>query len=146
MEVMGRGLRQIIQETPGYFHLLTKYTGWKLFKKRSPIFGSADIINVCNLHCDHCYWWTNRKESDELTLEQWKEVIDEKFKKQHVFAVTVIGGEPMMRPDVVELFAKEFPRRACVVTNGTFPLPKIKDLYFYWISIDGDKSTHNSIR
>ena len=97
MEVMGRGLKQIIQESPQYFHLMTKYTGWKLFKRRSPIFGSADIINVCNLHCDHCYWWTNRKESDELTLEQWKEVIDEKFKKQHVFAVTVIGGNDETR-------------------------------------------------
>ena len=52
----------------------------------------------------------------------------------------------MMRTDVVELFAKEFPKRECVVTNGTFPLPKIKDLYFYWISIDGDRETHNSIR
>ena len=91
MEIMGRGFRQILQETPQYFHLLEKYAGWKLFKKRSPIFGSADIINVCNLHCEHCYWWLNRKETDELTVEQWKQVIKEKFKKQHVFAVTVIG-------------------------------------------------------
>ena len=91
MEIMGRGFRQILQETPQYFHLLEKYAGWKLFKRRSPIFGSADIINVCNLHCEHCYWWLNRKETDELTVEEWKQVIEEKFKKQHVFAVTVIG-------------------------------------------------------
>ena len=146
MEIMGRGFGQIMQETPQYFHLLTKYAGWKLFKKRSPIFGSADIINVCNLHCEHCYWWLNRKENEELTIEEWKQVINEKFKKKHVFAVTVVGGEPMMRPDVVELFAKEFPKRSCVVTNGTFPLKKIKDLYFYWVSIDGDQKTHDSIR
>tara|TARA_Y100000590_G_scaffold192502_1_gene218825 strand:- start:42 stop:998 length:957 start_codon:yes stop_codon:yes gene_type:complete len=147
MEIMGRGLKQIMQETPEYFHLATKFAGWKLLNKKSPFFGSADIINVCNLHCDHCYWWTNRKDNDnELTVEQWKQVIDEKFKKQHVFAVTVVGGEPMMRPDVVELFANEFPKRSCVVTNGTFPLKKIKNLYFYWVSIDGDKETHNSIR
>ena len=56
--------------------------------------------------------------------------IDEKFKKRHVFAVTVVGGEPMMRPDVVELFAKEFPKRSCIVTNGNYPLKKFKDLYF----------------
>jgi len=146
MEIMGRGFGQIMEETPQYFHLLTKYAGWKFFKKRSPIFGSADIINVCNLHCEHCYWWLNRKENDELTLEQWKKVIEEKFKKKHVFAVTVVGGEPMMRPDVVELFAKQFPKRTCVVTNGTYPLKKIKGLYFYWVSIDGDQKTHDSIR
>ena len=41
MEIMGRGLSQIIQETPQYFHLLSKYAGWKLFKRRSPIFGGT---------------------------------------------------------------------------------------------------------
>lgn len=60
--------------------------------------------------------------------------------------VTLVGGEPMMRPDIVELFAKEFPKRACVVTNGTYQLPYLKDIYFYWISIDGDKKIHDEIR
>ena len=146
MELMGRGFYQIIQETPLYFHIFLKFAGYKLFKKRSPLYGSADIINVCNLHCKHCYWWLNRKENQELTIEQWKQVIDEKFKKRHVFMVTVVGGEPMMRPDVIELFVKEFPKRACVVTNGTYPIPHLKDIYFYWISIDGTEKVHNEIR
>lgn len=60
--------------------------------------------------------------------------------------VTLVGGEPLMRKDVVELFVKEFPKRACVVTNGTFPILHLKDIYFYWISIDVDKKTHNQIR
>ncbi len=51
-----------------------------------------------------------------------------------------------MRQDVVELFVKEFPKRACVVTNGTFPIPYLKDIYFYWISIDGSQKIHNEIR
>jgi len=146
MEIMGRGFKQILQESPLYFHLGLKFAGYKLFNKRSPFYGSADIINVCNLHCKHCYWWLNRKEEKDLTLEQWKSIIDEKFKKNHVFMVTLVGGEPLMRKDVVELFVKEFPKRTCVVTNGTFPIPYIKDIYFYWISIDGDKETHNQIR
>lgn len=143
---MGRGFRQIVQETPSYFHIFTKMAGYRLFNKRSPLYGSADIINVCNLHCEHCYWWLNRKENEDLTVEQWKKVIDEKFKKNHVFIVTLVGGEPMMRPDVVELFVKEFPKRASVVTNGTFPLPHFKDIYFYWISIDGTQKIHDEIR
>ncbi|MEK6944825.1 MAG: radical SAM protein, partial [Thermoproteota archaeon] len=53
---------------------------------------------------------------------------------------------PMLRPDVVELFVKEFPKRVCVVTNGTFPIPSLKDIYFYWISIDGTEEIHNEIR
>lgn len=146
MEIMGRGFKQILQESPLYFHLGLKFTGYKLFNKRSPFYGSADIINVCNLHCEHCYWWLNRKEEKDLTLEQWKNIIDEKFKKNHVFMVTLVGGEPLMRKDVIEMFVKEFPKRACVVTNGTYPIPYLKDIYFYWISIDGDKKTHNQIR
>ncbi|MBI3622568.1 radical SAM protein, partial [Candidatus Pacearchaeota archaeon] len=102
MEIMGRGFRQIMQESPGYFHIGLKYFGYKFFNKKSPIYGSADIINICNLHCTHCYWWLNRKENEELTVEQWKKVIDEKFKKKHIFIVTLVGGEPTMRMDVIK--------------------------------------------
>ena len=143
---MGRGPVHILRESPFYVHILKKYLAYKLFDKRSPIYGSADIINVCNLHCEHCYWWLNRKENDELSLQDWKRVIDEKFKRNHIFMVTVVGGEPLMRGDVVELFANEFPKRTCVVTNGTYPIPHLKNIYFYWVSIDGDQKTHNEIR
>ncbi len=143
---MGRGPVHILRESPFYVHILKKYLAYKLFDKRSPIYGSADIINVCNLHCEHCYWWLNRKENDELSLQDWKRVIDEKFKRNHIFMVTVVGGEPLMRGDVVELFADEFPKRTCVVTNGTYPIPHLKNIYFYWVSIDGDQKTHNEIR
>lgn len=146
MEVMGRGFRQIMKEAPCYFHIGVKYVAYKWFNKRSPIYGSADIINICNLHCSHCYWWLNRKENEELTVEQWKEIIETKFKKNHVFIITLVGGEPTLRPDIIELFVKEFPKRVCVVSNGTYPLKKYNDLYFYWISIDGTKEVHDSIR
>jgi len=146
MEIMGRGFSQIMKETPCYFHLFLKYAQYKLFNKRSPFYGSADIINVCNLHCTHCYWWLNRKENEELTVEQWKEIIDTKFKKNHVFIITLVGGEPTLRPDVIELFVNEFPKRVSIVSNGTYPLKKYKDLYFYWISIDGTQEVHDAIR
>ncbi|ABK77915.1 Fe-S oxidoreductase [Cenarchaeum symbiosum A] len=146
MEIMGRGARQILRESPLYFHLGVKFAGYRLFGRKSPLYGSADIINSCNLHCVHCYWWLNRKENEELGVEEWKKIIDEKFKKNHVFVVTVVGGEPLMRPEIVELFAKEFPKRACVVTNGTWPIPRLRDIYFYWISIDGSEEVHNGIR
>ncbi|MEO9308019.1 MAG: radical SAM protein [Nitrososphaera sp.] len=143
---MGRGFTQIIQEMPCYFHIFGKFAGYKLLNRKSPLYGSADIINVCNLHCTHCYWWLNRKENEELTVEQWQKVIDEKFKKNHVFIITLVGGEPTLRPDVIDLFVKQFPKRVCIVSNGTLPIRKIPNLYFYWISIDGTKEIHDKIR
>jgi hypothetical protein len=51
-----------------------------------------------------------------------------------------------MRPEIIELFCEEMPRRVCVVTNGYFPLKRFEKLYFYWISLDGTQKAHDSIR
>jgi len=112
---------------------------------RTPLFGSADIVNVCNLKCAHCYWWTAREPTaGELTPEQWRIVIRNSFKKMKIANVTVVGGEPMLRKDVVQVFSEEMKNRMSVVTNGMFPLIAINGLYF--VSIDGTEETHNAIR
>ena len=51
--------------------------------------------------------------------------------------MTLVGGEPTLRPDVIQVFCEEMPKRVCVVTNGTYPLKRFENLYFYWISMDG---------
>jgi MoaA/NifB/PqqE/SkfB family radical SAM enzyme len=120
---------------------------WRRLRRgtKAPLFGSADIINVCNLKCVHCYWWTNREATaGELTPEQWRIVIQNSFKKLRIANVTVVGGEPMMRKDVVQVFSEEMRNRMSVVTNGMFPLMAINGLYF--VSIDGTEETHNHIR
>lgn len=38
------------------------------------------------------------------------------------------------------------PKRFCVVTNGTLPILRFDNLYFYWISLDGTESVHDNIR
>jgi MoaA/NifB/PqqE/SkfB family radical SAM enzyme len=120
---------------------------WRKMRQgiKTPLFGSADIINVCNLKCVHCYWWTTREPTaGELTPEQWRIVIRNSFKKMKIANVTVVGGEPMLRKDVVQVFSEEMRNRMNVVTNGMFPLIAINGLYF--VSIDGTEETHNSIR
>ena len=132
------GITDIIKDAPTIFSILSKYMSIKFFKSKPFIYGSADIINVCNLHCSHCYWWkTRRNELDELSSEDWKEIIKQTFKKHHVYVVTLVGGEPMMRQDIIKVFCDEMPRRICVVTNGTYPLVRFNNLYFYWVSLDG---------
>src|SRR3989304_1772772 len=99
MELMGRGFRQIMQESPLYFQILLKFAGYKLFNRRSPLYGSADIINVCNLHCDHCYWWLNRKENEELTVKQViEEWYDYSNKIGFQFHTPFMKGDPLWLP------------------------------------------------
>jgi sulfatase maturation enzyme AslB (radical SAM superfamily) len=145
--IYGRGITDIARELPFYISLFKKFVDIKFFHKKTAIYGSADIINVCNLHCSHCYWWLNRKDDNQdLSVKDWRETIRKTFKKQHLFVVTLVGGEPTMRPDIIEAFCQEMPRRVCVVTNGYFPLKRFEDLYFYWISLDGTQKAHDSIR
>jgi Fe-coproporphyrin III synthase len=100
------------------------------------------------LHCTHCYWWLNRKDDEQnsLTAQDWREIIRKTFKKQHIFVVTLVGGEPTMRPDIIEVFCEEMPKRVCIVSNGTYPLKRFDKLYFYWISLDGTEKIHDQIR
>jgi MoaA/NifB/PqqE/SkfB family radical SAM enzyme len=120
---------------------------YRIFHVKQPIYGSIDVNNVCNLHCTHCYWWLNRKEDEkDMTVENWRKIIKDVFNKQRIFVTTLVGGEPALRPDIIELFCKEMPRRVCVVTNGTFPLKRYNGLYFYWVSLDGTEKVHDSIR
>src|ERR1044071_1045613 len=129
--VYGRGITDIAREFPLYLTFFHKIIDIKLFHKKRTLYGSADIINVCNLHCTHCYWWLNREdEIDELSAEDWRTIIKNTFKKQHLFGVTLVGGEPTMRPDVIEVFCQEMPGRVCVVTNGTFLLKDMKTCIF----------------
>ncbi len=145
--IYGRGITDIIHETPFYFSIFKKYVSIKLLHAKPALYGSVDIINVCNLHCTHCYWWLNRKDNDQdLSAERWREIIKSTFKKHGIYIVTLVGGEPTMRPDIIQVFCEEMPRRVCVVTNGTYPLKRFENLYFYWISLDGTETVHNSIR
>ena len=145
--IYGRGITDLIRETPFFFSILKKYASIKLLHAKPALYGSVDIINICNLHCSHCYWWLNRKENDkDLTTEGWREIIKKTFKKQQIYIVTLVGGEPTMRPDIIQVFCEEMPRRVCVVTNGTYPLKRFENLYFYWISLDGTEEVHDSIR
>ena len=51
-----------------------------------------------------------------------------------------------MRPDIIQVFCEEMPKRVCVVSNGTYPLKRFENLYFYWVSMDGTEKVHDSIR
>ena len=129
--IFGRGLTDIIHEMPFYIHFIKNILSIKLLESRPAIYGSVDVNNVCNLHCSHCYWWLNRKnEEQDLGVEDWKKIIKEKFKKQHIFVVTLVGGEPLLRPDIIKAFCDEMPKRYVLLLTVLFLCKDLKIFIF----------------
>lgn len=117
----------------------------RCFNRKIPIFGSADVTNRCNLKCQHCYWWLNREAQKELGPDEWRNVVRQNFIKKGVISIALAGGEPLLRPDVVEVIIQEMRwRTVSIVTNGTLPLVDFGVGYF--ISIDGTETIHDTIR
>jgi MoaA/NifB/PqqE/SkfB family radical SAM enzyme len=134
-----------VKELVGVAEAAYKIFQIRCFKKKLPVFGSADITNFCNLKCKHCYWWLNRTSHRELGADEWRNVVREKFIKNGVVSISLTGGEPLLRPEVIEAIISEMGwRYVTVVTNGTLPLIDFGVGYF--ISIDGTESVHDAIR
>ncbi len=72
----------------------------------------------CQNDCVHCYAG-GPHETEELTTEQWKHVID-RMHEIGVFILTFTGGEPTLRDDLPELlmYAQKKGAVAGLVTNG----------------------------
>lgn len=126
------------------FHMVEKFVHVR-FGGKEAFYGSADITNYCNLKCSHCYWWVNRRPDEELTAEQWRDVVRKTFKKNHVIHTCICGGEPLLRPDVIDVFLEEMPKKCSIVTNGTLGLKPLETNH-YFVSIDGPEEIHDRIR
>jgi len=71
----------------------------------------------CNLHCEGCYAGSYSKEED-LDIKVIDRVISE-AKKLGVFFITISGGEPFIRKDLLKIFAKHNDVMFQIYTNGT---------------------------
>ncbi len=112
-------------------------------------FGSIDITSRCNLRCRHCYYYAGPEEElpGELNADQWVARLEEVKRtsgKFPFFSCTWVGGDPLIRKDVIAR-CKPFFRYNTVVTNGTIPLPDWPDVNWY-VSIDGDEEAHEYVR
>jgi len=76
------------------------------------------ITHLCNLHCRGCYDQMFHKESDpELSTERMYSIVKE-AKELGVSFFVVAGGEPFMRPELLDI-TESFPEMIFLVfTNG----------------------------
>ncbi|SHE78791.1 12,18-didecarboxysiroheme deacetylase [Desulfacinum infernum DSM 9756] len=113
-----------------------------------------NMTRRCNLKCVHCYAHAkDRAFPDELTTAEGKALLDDLA----AFGCPVVlfsGGEPLMRPDLVELadYAVRKGMRAVISTNGTLITPRVAQelkkvgLSYVGISLDGMEEVNDRFR
>ncbi len=103
----------------------------------------------CNDKCSFCY--VGERKIEEINTENWKKIINELW-RIGIPSVIFTGGEPTLRPDLVELVgrAKEFVTG--VITNGRNLSPELcRELYkaqldYVQVSIESaDKNVHDKM-
>jgi len=78
----------------------------------------------CNLHCLGCYAGHYPRESDPLSLATIDRVIED-GKEMGIYFYTISGGEPFIRPDLLDLYEKHQDCSFLVYTNGTLITEKM---------------------
>ena len=109
----------------------------------------VNITNRCTLRCKHCFVFRegnpNIPKKNEMPAEiMIKEI--KKYKRRHgIYSMVWMGGEPLLRKDVLKLGVKIFPRNV-VTTNGTLPLINLGPNTKWVISLDGPEEINDEIR
>ena len=88
-----------------------------------PPFLIASITSQCNLHCKGCYARGNQacvdiEAQDQLSDQQWLQIFDE-AKEIGIGFILLAGGEPFMRPDIIQEAGKIPEIIFPIFTNGT---------------------------
>jgi SynChlorMet cassette radical SAM/SPASM protein ScmE len=114
------------------------------------------ITNRCNLRCTYCSYYESPGESSEdLPLEEWLTFFRE-LNRLKVMEVTLHGGEPFCRQDILELLqgVRQNNMRFSILSNGTriteriaAEIAKMNRCDMIQVSIDGPNSDiHDSFR
>lgn len=99
------------------------FLGFRKFRRRVrkglpfPAFQFISVTNDCNLRCQGC-WVTAAGKPDYMPLEKINSVIED-GKRHGSYFTGILGGEPLMHPDLIEIFRKHQDCYFQLFTNGT---------------------------
>lgn len=126
--------------------------------RQTPPFMIVFINSICNLTCEHCFYWQNLNKRDDLTFEEFEKLSLELGDFENL---NLSGGEPFIRKEfgeICELFIKNNNvQNIYVPTNGYFTdkteraLRKVLEsktlkLFVCELSLDGTAEYHNRFR
>ena len=116
------------------------------------------INSICNMKCEHCFYWTSLNKKDDLTKEELFKLSES---LGHVENLNLSGGEPFLRKEFGEICRKFITQNGVkqiyVPTNGYYKDRTIAaitevlkepslDLFVAEISLDGMPEFHDNFR
>lgn len=114
---------------------------------RQYLTASIAITNRCTLRCRHCFVFRDENPNDpsrEMDLPTVLRKTAELKERHGIQTMLWMGGEPLLRPDVLREGTKLFPKNI-VTTNATLDLIELPRC-IYVVSIDGPPELNDSIR
>ncbi len=124
----------------------------------SPPFLVLFINSICNMKCEHCFYWTSLNKKDDLSKEEIFALSDSLGQIENL---NLSGGEPFLRKEFGEICRKFIRtngvKQIYVPTNGYFTercIAAIRevlkeptlDLFVAEISLDGMPEFHDKFR
>lgn len=116
------------------------------------------INSICNMKCEHCFYWTALNKRDDLSFE---EIVALSESLGRIENLNLSGGEPFLRPEFAEIcrqfIRKNGVRQIYVPTNGYFTdrtvtaIKKVLEdpeiqLFVAELSLDGMPEFHDKFR
>jgi radical SAM protein with 4Fe4S-binding SPASM domain len=119
-----------------------------------PIHPVWEVTNACNLKCEQCHACSGKPLPNELSTEEGKKLLDGMARIGEFRMLALGGGEPLVRPDILELvaYARSLGMEISIATNGTLltgeMAQKLKKIGVANIAVGlnaNDKSLHEQI-
>jgi len=114
--------------------------------KQFPV-AMVNITNRCNLRCRHCFVFREANPTstkNEMDTETMLKRLSFLQKKHGIDTMLWMGGEPLLRPDVLEEGIKIFLKNH-ITTNGTIDLIDFPGC-IYVVSLDGPPHYNDAVR
>ena len=127
-------------------------------RRPSPPFLVLFINSICNMKCEHCFYWTHLNKRDDLTFD---EMVSLSRSMGPIENLNLSGGEPFLRKEFAEI-CRQFirhngVRQIYVPTNGWYVQKTIDavratleepglELFVAELSLDGMPEFHDTFR
>jgi len=127
-------------------------------KRQTPPFLVVFINSICNLTCEHCFYWRNLNQRNDMTVEEFEKL---SLELGHIENLNLSGGEPFIHKqfaEIVQFFLdNNGVQEVYVPTNGYFTerteaqarevlKSESLKLFVCEISLDGTEEFHNEFR